>query len=155
MLHACVRGWICLALILGGAPARAADDDQPEPALALPHTAPDLAPEARALTLTERLLLRQQWVMYRRHERASIGVAGPVVGLVLGTLAAAGSAYLFTGNRNERIGAMGLGVFVAAPLLGVSISLLVERVAKRRAIEREIWGAPPVLARGNPFLWTF
>lgn len=147
-----MRVRLVMGLLLAMLWSERARAEEPEPTP--PQAAPDLAACARTLSLLERLLLRQQWEQQRERERASVGVGGPVVGVVLGALAAGGSVYLFTGDRNERIGGGGLALFVAAPLLGVSIALLVERVGKRRAIERQLLEAPPI-ARGNPFLWTF
>lgn len=145
MLRVVLLGWLWLAC----APARA-QEDAPEVEL---KGAPDLAPSAHDLPRVERLLLRQQWIQYREHERDSLRLAGPSIALLLGAGAAATSAWLYTGERNERVAASMVAIFVAAPLLGVSIALLAERVHKRRAIDREVWGTPPV-SRG-PFRWTF
>lgn len=141
-----------------GAPPRAAVSAPGKPAspVALPldcHCNADGAAVARERTLSERLLLRQQWLMYRERERRQISLVVPLLGTLVGSAALGTSVWLFTEGQAHRVVGTMVSVFVAVPLLTASLIHLVRRVKKRRAIEHEVWAAPP-LARG-PLSWVF
>jgi hypothetical protein len=119
-----------------------------------PHGKALTVPGARPMTLTERLLLRQQWMMYRERDRRAVNLVGPVLGLTacLGTL---GLTSWMVSRDNQQVqvtGAVLTGVLVV-PLISASIWVLSRRVKKRREIYREIWGAPPVVS--IPLGWRF
>jgi hypothetical protein len=118
-----------------------------------PVATPGVPAGARVMTLSERLLLRQQWMTYREHDRQQIKLTGPVIGTLLGSAGLAAAGWLYTGNSKERVGATVLSIFFVAPVLTFSLVRLVHQVKKRRAIEREIWTAPPLTHA--PLTWTF
>jgi hypothetical protein len=108
---------------------------------------------ARELSLTERLLLREQWREYREHDRRSVNLAAPIVGLGLGFGATGLASWLIADeDRSERRLGAALAV-IAVPMLATAIGVLSVRVKKRRAIEREIWSAPPIAS--SPLRWRF
>jgi len=113
-----------------------------------------VAPGARTMTLTERLLLRQQWMTYRENDRRAIKIVGPIFGLTasLGVLGL--TSWMMTDDNVhvQVTGGVLTGVLLV-PLITASIWVLTTRVKKRRAIYREIWEAPPVSAL--PLAWRF
>jgi hypothetical protein len=105
----------------------------------------DKSPSSRPLTLTERLLLRQQWMLYREHDRRAVNLSGPVLGLTACLATLGLTSWMLTRDDQQVKAAGGVltGVLVV-PLLTASIWVLTRRVKKRREIYREMWGAPPV-----------
>ena len=104
-----------------------------------PARAKPLAPGARPPTLQERLLLREQWVRQKEHERSQIRLGGPLVGVLLGAAALGTSAWLLTRGADGRKGGIAMAVVLGLPITTVSAVILGKRVKKRRAIWREIW----------------
>ncbi|HEY6877447.1 MAG TPA: hypothetical protein VI299_05480 [Polyangiales bacterium] len=112
-----------------------------------------VVPSSRALSLSERLLLRQQWMMYREHDRRAVKIAGPSVGLTLGVGALGVAGWLLAQDEDPRKRAGALMCIFSVAALTTSVWMLVKRVKKRRAIEREIWGATPISSA--PLSWRF
>lgn len=97
---------------------------------------------ARPLAPEERLLLRDQWVRQRERDRSEIGVAGPIVGIVVGVGLLSLEAWMIARLRGSA--ALGIALPIVTlfslPTLILSAVVLKRRLSQRRAIEREIWG---------------
>lgn len=154
----CLTSWLAAL----NANAQSAGPPAETHEVAQPMVIGDIAPNgkapvvaaAREMTLTERLLLRQQWMAYREHDRRAVGLAGPIIGLsaTLGVLGMT-SWMLTSDNQQVQVSGGVLTGVLLVPLITASIWVLTTRVKKRRAIYREIWGAPPV--RALPLAWRF
>ena len=111
------------------------------------------APGARPPTMQEKLLLREQWVRAREHERSEVRLGVPLTFLLIGVALMGTSSWLVARGGDDRKLGLGTGIVVAMPVTALSVAVLCKRVKKRRAIRREIWDhAGLELPR---FGWTF